>query len=70
MSRPARLWDQILALPAADRLQLVEDIWDSLAASVDSVPMPDWHRAELDRRLSDPSEEPTITIDELKARLR
>jgi putative addiction module component (TIGR02574 family) len=50
----------ILALPAAERLELVEQIWDSLAADPGSVPVPDWHREELDRRLArhraDPSQ--------------
>ena len=34
-----------------ERLQLVEDIWDSLEADQDKIPIPDWHREELDRRL-------------------
>lgn len=42
----------ILGLPVQDRLRLVEDIWDSLAADPSAVPAPDWHRAELDQRLA------------------
>jgi putative addiction module component (TIGR02574 family) len=41
----------ILGLPFDKRLELVEDIWDSLAADAQSVPIPDWHRAEIKRRL-------------------
>jgi putative addiction module component (TIGR02574 family) len=69
MTRPALL-DEILHLPAADRLRLVEDIWESLTTSPAEVPVPDWHREELDRRLADPTEQATISLDELKARLR
>ena len=69
MTRPALL-DEILHLPAAERLRLVEDIWDSLTASTTDVPVPDWHREELDRRLADSTEQATISADELKARLR
>ena len=69
MSRPALL-SEILDLPAAERLRLVEDIWDSLAASVSELPVPDWHREELDQRLADPGERPVISPEELKARLR
>ena len=69
MTRPALL-DEILHLPPAERLRLVEDIWDSLAASTANVPVPDWHRAELDQRLADPAEQATISLDDLKARLR
>jgi putative addiction module component (TIGR02574 family) len=40
------------ALPVADRLKLIEDLWDSIeAAASDPLPLPDWHRNEIDRRL-------------------
>jgi putative addiction module component (TIGR02574 family) len=39
------------ALPAADRLELIEALWDSLAADAEAVPLPDWHRTAIDRRL-------------------
>lgn len=58
---------QILQLPPGQRLQLVEDIWDSLALSEASVPVPEWHRAELDRRLADPSEQATLGRSECQA---
>jgi putative addiction module component (TIGR02574 family) len=41
---PNTLLDEILRLPPDQRLQLVEDVWDSLAASPDDVRVPDWHR--------------------------
>jgi putative addiction module component (TIGR02574 family) len=44
--------EDILGLPFDKRLELVEDLWDSLAADAPSMPVPDWHRAELDRRLA------------------
>jgi putative addiction module component (TIGR02574 family) len=43
---------EILELPTAERLRLVEEIWDSLVLEPTSVPIPDWHRTELDRRLA------------------
>ena len=69
MTRPALL-SEILDLPATERLRLVEDILDSLGASIDDLPVPDWHREELDRRLADPTEQATLSADEIKARLR
>jgi putative addiction module component (TIGR02574 family) len=69
MSRLALL-SEILDLPAEDRLQLVERIWDSLAASAQSVPVPEWHQAELDHRLGDPDEQATVSWQEVQARLR
>jgi putative addiction module component (TIGR02574 family) len=65
---PDRLKEEALALPPEDRLQLVEDLWDSLAAEPDAIPIPDWQREELDRRDQDPSPE-HITPEELPARL-
>ena len=44
-------------LPIDQRLQLVEDIWDSIAEEANarpgSLPLSDAQRAELDRRLAD-----------------
>lgn len=34
----------------SEKLQLVEDLWDDLAAAPDSVPVHDWQRRELARR--------------------
>ena len=64
------LLDEILRLPPGDRLRLVEEIWDSLGASSESIPVPDWHRAELDRRLRNPDETADLSWDDVKARLR
>lgn len=40
----------LLKLGRAERLQLVEDLWDSIALETESLPMPDWKAAELRRR--------------------
>jgi putative addiction module component (TIGR02574 family) len=59
----------ILRLSVPERVQLVEDIWDSIAASPDEVPVTDEQRRELDRRLAayDPSE--ARPWSEVRARL-
>jgi putative addiction module component (TIGR02574 family) len=62
--------ETLLLLPPAERIQLIEDAWESLAASPDSVPVPDWHRDLLDERLADPSEVGSRTWDEVKASAR
>ena len=64
------LLDQILRLPPDQRLKLVEDIWDSLAASPADVPVPQWHLDELDRRLADPTERTSASWDEVKRTLK
>jgi len=62
----------ILGLPFDKRLELVEDIWDSLAADASAVPIPDWHQVELKRRLArhkaDPGE--VETWEEVQVKLR
>ncbi len=38
-------------LPLAERVQLVEDLWDSIARNQDEdLPIPAWQKAELERR--------------------
>ena len=41
----------IAELSVAERIQLVEDLWDSLAVNPDDLPVTQAHRDELDRRL-------------------
>lgn len=44
-------------LSVAERLTLLEATWASLQQTPDMVPVPDWHKAELDRRLAAPADE-------------
>jgi putative addiction module component (TIGR02574 family) len=41
----------VLELSASERLQLVEEIWDSIASVPESVEITEAQRQELDRRL-------------------
>lgn len=50
MSEPAFDFD---ALSIPERIQLVEDLWDSIAASAEEVPLTAAQREELDRRLDE-----------------
>lgn len=43
-------FSRIFDLPLPDQLQLVEDLWDHIAASKEPLPVPDWQKDELDRR--------------------
>lgn len=61
---------EILRLPPAERLELLEEIWESLAQSPDAVPVPDWHRELLDERLADPAERGTRTWEEVQENAR
>jgi len=37
-------------LSVSERVQFVEDLWDSIARSNEEVPIPQWQRDELARR--------------------
>lgn len=39
-------------LSTSERLQLVQDLWDSIAAEPESVPVTEAQKEELERRLS------------------
>jgi putative addiction module component (TIGR02574 family) len=41
----------VLSLSVAERIQLVEDIWDTIAAVPEELGLSDEQKAELDRRL-------------------
>jgi putative addiction module component (TIGR02574 family) len=43
----------LLALPVAERLRLIELLWDSIVDVTEAVSIPDELKAELDRRLAD-----------------
>jgi len=45
-----QLKSEIGKLNLADKLLLVEDVWDSIADDTATLPMPEWHRRELERR--------------------
>jgi putative addiction module component (TIGR02574 family) len=44
---------EIESLELSEKLLLVEDIWDSIAASNSELPMPEWQKMELDRRYNE-----------------
>jgi putative addiction module component (TIGR02574 family) len=56
-----------LSLP--QQLQIVEELWDRIAASNRSLPIPDWHKEELDRRELD-GDAPGIPWEEVKRQIR
>ena len=41
------------SLPVAERLKMIEELWDSIdAESADALPVPEWQKEEIDRRLA------------------
>lgn len=60
---------EILRLPPEERIELLGEAWDTLAASPGDVPVPEWHVEELERRLADPHAE-YLSWEEVRERLR
>ncbi len=50
--------EDVLALSVSERIQLVEDIWDSIAAQPEPLPLTQAQRDELDLRLEDLQQHP------------
>lgn len=48
--RPEQIREEIRGLGLSEKLLLVEDIWDSIAADNLEIPMPAWQKEELDKR--------------------
>lgn len=61
--------EDMLKLPITDRLRLIEELWNSLDAEHVALPVPDWHKAELDKRLAAHEADPSVARpwDEVKA---
>lgn len=62
---------EILEMSVAERLRIVEDIWDSIAADSKDLKISDELRLELDRRLEAYENDPEsgVTWEELDNRL-
>lgn len=62
----------VFDLSPAEKLQLVEDLWDDLAATPNDVPVHDWQKAELVRRHENLVKNPASALswDEVKRRIR
>jgi len=43
---------KLRGLPLVERVRLVEDLWDSIAADQATLPLTDEQKSELDRRLN------------------
>lgn len=62
----------VFDLSPAEKLQLVQDLWDDLAATPDVVPVHDWQKEELARRKANLQKNPAsgLSWEEVKRRIR
>lgn len=50
--------EDLLQLSVEERLQLLDDIWESIRQQPESLPLTDEQRSELDRRLEEHRRDP------------
>ncbi|MCH8810991.1 MAG: addiction module protein [Gemmatimonadetes bacterium] len=63
------LLTEILNLSPEERIDLLGEAWDAMAATPEDVPIPEWHVRELERRLAD-SEPTYVAWEEVRERLK
>lgn len=58
-------------LPVEEQIEYVQALWDRISAHQDRIPVPEWHRLELDARLADYDADPAAgrSWEELEAEL-
>ncbi|MGH7474972.1 MAG: addiction module protein [Longimicrobiales bacterium] len=63
--------EELLKLSVAERIQLVEDLWDSIAADPEGLPLTEAQKAGLDRRLEEHRADPKSAVpwEEVRERL-
>ena len=62
----------VFRLSPSEKLQLVEDLWDDLAAAPSDVPVHEWQKEELARRKANLTSKPSsgLSWDEVKRNIR
>jgi putative addiction module component (TIGR02574 family) len=62
----------VFDLSPSEKLQLVEDLWDDLAATPEAVPVYEWQKEELARGKGNLMKNPAsgLTWEEVKKRVR
>ncbi len=63
---------EIAELSVSERIQLAEDLWDSILENSEELPLTDAHQQELERRLEQYNQNPSLGADwnTVKSRLR
>ncbi|HEX4996869.1 MAG TPA: addiction module protein [Terriglobia bacterium] len=64
--------EEILNLSVKKRLEVIEEIWDSIASDEDAVPLTSAQRRELDRRRAEHKADPSTAVPwaEVRSRLQ
>jgi putative addiction module component (TIGR02574 family) len=54
--------ENLRQLPISEKLRVVEELWDEIAASGERFPLPEWHREEAERRAAELEADPSIAL--------
>lgn len=62
---------EISKLSTPEKILLVEDLWDNISADDASIPMPESHKTELDKRLKRYQSAPDslLSLDDLRTKI-
>jgi len=52
--------EHLRKLPVAEKLRIVEELWDDIGDSGERFPLPEWHRVEAERRAAELERDPSI----------
>jgi putative addiction module component (TIGR02574 family) len=63
---------QVFELGVSEKLRLLEDLWDSIAATPEQIPVTEWQKQELDAREAEYLRNPGsgVSWEEVKRRIR
>lgn len=63
--------ERLRKLPIAEKLRVVEELWDDIGETGERFPLPQWHRAETERRDAELEADPSIALsrEELSRRV-
>jgi putative addiction module component (TIGR02574 family) len=59
--------DELRSLPAAEKLRLVEFLWDDPGTTDEEIPLPDWIDKEATRRREEMLKDPAVGLSHEEA---
>ncbi len=57
-------FDDLRQLPIADKLRIVDLLWDDIRNSNEEFPLAEWDRLELERRVAEIDSDPSSLLTE------
>lgn len=54
--------EHLRKLPVAEKLRVVEELWDDIGECGERFPLPQWHRLEAERRAVELEADPSIAL--------